>query len=629
MKKLKRFFIGKPLSNEAATGEKLSILWGVSILSSDALSSVAYALQEIMGVLIPALGALTFGYINALTFIILALIFMVIFSYYKIIGVYSNGGGGYSVVSDNFPRVFALIGGGALLTSYVLTVSVSIVSGVQQLTTIMPSLSNYSMELSIFFILIIMWGNLRGISESAKIFGILPYAFIATLGITIVYGLFQAWTGHISPDTTHIVVKNSTNSIGLFLLLRAFSSGCSSLTGIEAISNTVPHFKKPEVKNARIVLLILGLILGFLFVGVTLLTFSLHVIATESQSLIVLLGQKVFGNTFLYYALSVATFVILIMAANTSYSGFPSLSAVMAKDGFLPRQLTQKGDRLAYNNGIIALSVLSIFFVVAFKSLSILIAIYSIGVFITFTLSQFAFVKHLITNRKKYKNWLLTAIPSVIGGLSTTLVAVIVSIVRFQDGAWITFVVIAILIVWMKSISVHYYDIEKKVVLYDNKTAYDLLNKDESKIINEVIVTVSSLNSLSLEAIAYARKIAKHNKKEEYKRITVLSVATDENGYKKQLSDFNEIFKDCDDINYRVIYSEYREVTLPISNYVKQRLEMFKEEEKCEGNVTVVFPQIVEKKSWHKLLHAQMISKLSRDLRKTENVVLSIMPKSL
>lgn len=637
MKKLKRLFIGKPLSNSAASGEKLSVLWGVSILSSDALSSVAYALQEIMSVLIPGLGALAFGAITPLTLIILLLIFMVIFSYFKIIGVYSNGGGGYSVVSANFHKVFALIGGGALLHSYVLTVSVSIVSGVLQLTTLVPALQNYTTLLVIGFILLITWGNLRGISESAKIFGVLPYLFIGFLGITIVYGLFQSWTGHGNIDTSHIPAGlNHSKALTLgwwALMLQGFASGCSSLTGIEAISNTVPHFKKPEVKNARIVLWILGGILAFLFTGVTLLTFALHTHASESQSLIVLLGERVFGTkgigALFYYGLSISTLIILIMAANTSYSGFPSLASVMARDGFLPRQLTQKGDRLAFNNGIIVLSVLAILFTVLFNNnLSTLIAIYAIGVFITFTLSQFAFVKHLWANKSKYKNAVITSVPSIIGGTATAVVTFILLLTKFTSGAWIALLVVLILVIIMTSINKHYSEIEEKVVLFDNETANKkLLNSNQDDLVNEVIVTVSSLNSISLEAINYAKKIAQQNTNEKYKQITVLSVATDENFYYKQQEDFNKIF-DNTDINYRIIYSEYREITSPISTFVKEKVAQLHNENQ-NATVTVVFPQIVERKLWHKMLHAQMINKLNRELRKTEDVVLSIMPKSL
>lgn len=642
MKKIKRFFIGNPISNADASSEKLSILWGVSILSSDALSSVAYALQEIMKVLLPVMGAMSFGVITPLTAIILLLIFMVIFSYFKIIGVYSNGGGGYSVVSDNFPRIFALIGGGALLHSYVLTVSVSIVSGVQQLTTLVPSLAPFTTPLVIGFILLITWGNLRGISESAKIFGVLPYLFILFLGAAIVYGLFQTYTGHIQPEVLSSKMLNQGNipqtlTAGWWaIMLRAFASGCSSLTGIEAISNTVPHFKKPEVKNARIVLWILGGILAFLFVGVTLLAFNLKVhvpIEDESKSLIVLLGQKVFGTSgvgsIFYYGLSISTLIILIMAANTSYSGFPSLSSVMARDGYLPRQLTQKGDRLAFNNGIIILSVLAVFFVVLFNNnITILIAIYAIGVFITFTLSQFAFVKHLWSNKDKYKNAILVSIPSIIGGSATLVVTLILTWVKFFEGAWIALVAISILMVIMISINKHYKDIENKIKLYGNKEANELLKSENSNgLINEVVVAVSSLNSLSIDAINYSKKIAKQNESEEYQKITVLSVATDEESYNKQIQNFEEIFKNTN-INYHVIYSEYREITNPISEYIKSRVsEIVKSH--SDSTITIVFPQIVERKTWHKVLHAQMINKLNRELRKTPNVILSIMPKSL
>lgn len=630
MQKLKRFFIGKPLSNEEASSEKLSVLWGVSILSSDALSSVAYALQEIMGVLVPAVLLVTFNYIKGLTLIILILIFMVIFSYYKIIGIYSNGGGGYSVVSDNFPKFYALLGGGALLHSYVLTVSVSVVSGVQQLTSMYPSLVPYTTGLVIFFILLITWGNLRGISESAKIFGVLPYTFIFFLAITIIFGLIQVYTGHAN-ISHHTVVKaahHGGRSVGLFLLLRAFSSGCSSLTGIEAISNTVPHFKKPEVKNARIVLLILGVILGFLFVGVTWLTFGLKLIPQEGSSLIVSLGEQVFGHTFFYYGLSWSTFIILIMAANTSYSGFPSLAAVMARDGFLPRQLTQKGDRLAYKNGILVLALLSIMFVVIFDNqLSTLIAVYAIGVFITFTLSQFAFVKHLVVNRNKYKNAILTAVPSLIGGLATATVTVILSLTKFFEGAWVALVVVFFLMILMTAINRHYNEIVDKVNFYAPEEANELLKKDNTELVNDVIVTMSSMTDLSLEAINYSKRIAKQNTNKNFQNITVVSVATEEEVYKRTQESFAKIFEDTG-INYKIIYSQYRDVTSPIAQFVQARVE---EVEKISSNsrVTVVFPQIVEKVSWHKLLHSQMINKLSARLRKTPKVVLSIIPKSI
>ncbi|MDI6604462.1 MAG: APC family permease [Thermoanaerobacteraceae bacterium] len=502
-KELKRILIGKPLKNEAIKDQKYGVLWGLPVLASDAISSVAYASQEILLVLVPVIGILAYANLLYISAAIIGLLIILTLSYSQTIENYPNGGGAYIVASDNLGTTAGVIAGAALAVDYILTVAVSISSGVEQITSAFLPLRPYTVLICIILVLILMIGNLRGLRESSRIFGIPTYAFLFGIISMLFMGLINLKSGYVPQPHSFKTVEPLT----LFLLLRAFSNGCAALTGVEAVSNGVPNFKEPSTKRAKTVLILLSTIVFISFGGISILASMYHIVPGE-KAVLIQLAENIFGKGFMFYYITATTFMILIMASNTAYSDFPLLVAVMAKEGHVPRQLSMRGDRLSYSNGIVLLSIFAIILITVFKAkVTSLIGLYAIGVFISFTLSQSGmFVKWV---RGRGSKWIGKALVNGSGALVTATVVVIIAITKFSEGAWIVILILPILVFSMLKVHEHYKAIAKQLkITPEELQKTDILN-DHYRI--RVIVPVESINKASVRALRFARSPLENN----------------------------------------------------------------------------------------------------------------------
>jgi len=432
--KIKNALLGKSLRSDEIKHERLSRRWGLPILASDAVSSVAYAVEEIIIVLVPLLGFAAFVYVPGVAGAIILLLLLLVFSYSQIISHYPNGGGAYIVSKENLGEKPALISAAALMVDYILTVAVSISSSTMAIVAAVPSLDPYRIEISVGCILIVTLINLRGMRESSKIFGIPTYAFIFAMCIMITVGLFKLFSGTLmpisyTPDQLSGVLPNQAfQGIMVLLLLRAFSSGCSALTGVEAVSNAVPAFKTPEQRNARHVLYLLAGIIVVVFGGTIMLAVNLHVVHIEGTTVVAQIAQAIFGRNFFYYFVQLTTSLILIIAANTAYNGLPLLLYLLAHDQYVPRQFSQRGAKLSFSNGILFISVVAIFLVIVFHSdPHHLMPLYSVGVFISFTLSQYGMFRKWL--REKKTGWQYKSLINIFGAVVTGAGSLITQVV--------------------------------------------------------------------------------------------------------------------------------------------------------------------------------------------------------
>jgi amino acid transporter len=610
--KIKHFFVGKPLHNEAIEGQKYGVLWGLPVLSSDAISSVAYAGQEMLLVLLPVIGVMAFSQLTILSACIIGLLAILMLSYRQTIDCYPNGGGAFIVAKDNLGIIAGVVAGAALSVDYILTVALSISSGVQQLTSAFTFLQQYPYPviITVAFILLIMLGNLRGIRESSRLFGIPAYAFILGIVLMIIFGLIFHFTGRV--PTVMPTIKNVGEPLTIILMLRAFSNGCTALTGVEAVSNGVPNFKKPSQKHAKNVLLLLSIVILFLFGGSSILAnyFPAHI--TPGGAMLVQIAAGVFGNgSFMFYYITITTLIILVMAANTAYSDFPILISVMAREGYVPRQLNTRGDRLSFDNGIILLSVFAIILVVSFSAqVSKLIGLYAIGVFISFTLSQTGMFLRWI--RTKGKHWLLKAAINGLGAVVTFVVVVIIGITKFNEGAWIVIIIIPILVFAMLKIKQHYTAVRQQLKLSFDE--YEPPEKKSGVYMNHVIVLLESVNKSSLRAMKYARTISDD--------IVAFNVSIDHESA-NDLKDRYEMLGS--EIPLIIKYSPYRMIIEPLLEFIES-----KEYNRKQGDmITVILPQFVVKKWWHKILHNNMSYYIEKELLKHRHIVVSVMPMPL
>ncbi len=603
----KRFLIGKPLQNEAENEQKYGILWGLPILASDAISSVAYAGQEILLVLLPAIGILAYGQLTYISFAIIGLLALLMLSYRQTIKSYPNGGGAYMVAKDNLGIMAGVTAGAALSVDYILTVAVSVSSGVEQVTSAFLPLRPYTVLISVIMVLLLMIGNLRGVRESSKIFGVPAYAFIIAMASMLIVGFFKLKSGYIPPEPT---IRSIGQPITTILILKAFSSGCSALTGVEAVSNAVPNFRNPSVKHARTVLLLLSIIILALFGGTSILANAYHVVPGE-KALLILIAEEIFGRNIMFYYLMATTFIILILAANTAYSGFPLLVAVMAKEGYVPRQLSMRGDRLSYSNGILLLSLVSALLIVVFKAkVTALIGLYAVGVFISFTLSQTGmFVKWVKT---KEGHWLPKAIVNGTGALVTAITVIVIAFTKFEEGAWVVVLLIPILIYLMLKVKKHYVAVKKQLRLKPEELAE--IDVDHSPYVNRVIVPIEGVNRSSVRALRYAMTISNN--------VIAFSVQTNDQE-ERELKE--KYLKLNTGIPLIVKYSPYRKVVDPLLKFIESA-----EYEYEKGDmITVILPQFTVKRWWHAILHNQTRIFVQRELLKHKHIVVAVMPLKL
>ncbi len=615
-KKIRRILVGKPLKNEALQDQKLGVVWGLPILSSDAISSVAYAGQEVLMVLIPVIGVAAYRQLSAISIAIIGLLLLLMLSYRQIIDSYPNGGGAFVVAKENLGILAGITAGAALAVDYILTVAVSISSGVEQFTTAFKFLKPYSVLIACILVLLLMIGNLRGIRESSKMFGVPAYAFIFGIVIMIVAGIVKVKGGYIPQEPTFETVGKPLGMIaGLALILRAFSNGCTALTGVEAVSNAVPNFKRPSTKYAKRVLFLLSMIILVLFGGTSILANMYHVNPHGNAMLIMIaeeiFGKQLFGAGFMFYYITATTFIILVLAANTAYSGFPMLISIMAQEGYAPRQLSMRGDRLSYDNGIIMLSIVAIILMIVFKArVSGLIGLYAIGVFISFTLAQSGMLLKWI--RTKGKGWKFKAFINGFGGLVTAIVVIIIAFTKFSEGAWIVVILIPILVILILKINKHYKAVNRQLKLKQEEI--DAFDISKATYVNRVIVPIESINRSSLRALRFAKTISDN--------VTVFSVVIDEADAKKIKEKFDALHTDLPLV---IKYSPFRRVVDPLLKYI----ESTEYDYQTGDMITVILPQFVVKKWWHKILHNNTRYFVEKELLKHKHIVVSVMPLQL
>ncbi len=581
---LKRLLIGKSLPTSAASEERLTRFAALAVLSSDALSSVAYATEEILKVLVLTGGAYL-GISIWIACAIALLLLILTLSYQQTIRAYPNGGGAYIVAHENLGIYPGLVAAASLMIDYILTVTVSIASGVDNLISAVPQLAGIKVGLCLVFIFLIMLANLRGIRESANIFMMPTYAFILSVFIMIVVGFYNQATGqiHIAPP-----ILNAAEPLGIFLILRAFSQGCTALTGVEAISNGVPAFKPPEWQNARITMLYMGGILGAMFLGITHLANVYHIVPTNNETVISQLAHQTLGNSPFYYFVQLATLLILLLAANTSYADFPRLSSLLARDGYLPRQLALLGERLAFSNGIILLSIFAAVLIIIFKgSVDAIISLYALGVFTSFTLSQVGMVRHWFKERTP--GWHGRAAMNGLGAMTTAVVLVVILQTKFLAGAWIVVVAIPVFVSLFMAIKRHYTYVAEQLSIQELPPR-GYISRPKTEVVNHpAVVVVGHLNKGTVEALDYARSIA-----DEIVAVHVDLGGTDRERLQEQWKQLEP------DINLVILESPYRAIVEPIVDFIS------KYEADHPGVLsTIIIPAFVTRNWWEGFLHNQ------------------------
>ncbi|NRE08706.1 amino acid permease [Enterococcus faecalis] len=599
MADLKRLFIGKPLKSAENDEHKLSRFAALALLSSDALSSIAYGTEQIVVVLVTLSAAAIWYSLPIAAFVIILLISLTL-SYRQIIHAYPHGGGAYVVSSENLGRNAGLLAGGSLLVDYMLTVAVSVSAGAEAIISAIPALYGHQVAISIGIVILITLMNLRGLRESASFLMLPVYSFIAIITLLIVVGLFKIVTG-AQPLNATALPGAVVPGISIALVLRAFSSGSSSLTGVEAISNAVPFFKKPRAKNAAGTLALMATILGFFFVGITFINYWYGIVPKEEVTVLSQTGKAVFGQNILYYLLQFATALILAVAANTGFSAFPVLAYNLAKDKFMPHMYMDRGDRLGYSNGILTLAAGSIVLLLIFQgSTERLIPLYSIGVFIPFALSQSGMV---VKWRKETKNWLPKSIANIVGAFISFAIIAILFIYRLGD-IWPFFIIMPVLIYAFYRVNTHYKNVAEQLRLEDGAQLHEFDG-------NTVIVLVGNVTKANVGALNYARSIGDY--------VVAMHVSMDEN-VEKEKEIQEEFKKHFPDVRLSIVHSSYRSLQNPILRYVDL---VSKNATKHNYSTTVLVPQFVPNKRWQNILHNQTSLRLRIRLAWRENIIVA------
>jgi len=584
---LRKILIGKPLRSEQIHGEKFNVPFGLSILSSDAISSVAYASEEILWVLVPIIGLAAYNFMFYDALAIICLLLILVFSYRQTIHSYPGGGGAYIVAKDNLGVIPGLVAGASLSVDYILTVAVSISAGTAAITSAFPQLLNHRITIALFFLILLMVGNLRGVSESAKLFAFPPYLFIFAMLSLIIYGIYKVkFLGYVPSAPSNL--PKQVSDITMFLFLRAFAAGCTALTGVEAVSNGIPSFKEPAAKNAIKVLILLATIIFVIFGGVSYLATLYHAVPSIDKTVVSEIAIQVFGNGLMFYVIQAATAIILILAANTAFSGLPMLLAVIAKDGYTPRQLRQRGQRLSFSNGIIFLTSAAAILIIIFRGEThYLLPLYAVGVFISFTLSQSGMVVKWYKHKQLDNKWLLKAGVNGFGAIITFITAIIIASTKFLSGAWIVLLLIPLLVFLMMKIKCHYQNVAKELKYGPDNVPDFVLS---SHAVRHFIVLVESLNKAVIKSLDYAKCLSED--------IVAFHVSTNQETTEKLKKKWEEY-----NIEIPLIIKEspYRELINPLLNYI----ESDEHASKRGDMITVVMPQFVVEKAWENALHNQ------------------------
>jgi amino acid transporter len=609
---IRHFFLGETLATSELSHERLSKTKALAIFSSDNLSSSAYATEEILLILILA-GTAALAHAIPIAVAIAVLAAIVATSYRQTIRAYPNGGGAYVVAKENLGITVSLVAGSALFVDYVLTVAVSTAAGVAAITSAIPELHDFNIEIAIGFVALLTIGNLRGIRESGTIFAIPTYFFIFVFGGMLVFGLIRTLLGDdLSAVSPEHPVEAGSQSLTIFLLLRAFASGCAALTGIEAIANGVPYFKPPESKNAATTLVWMATILAAFFLGSTFLAHQFDIVPAEGKTVVAQIAETVFGGgSPFFYAVQVGTAMILILAANTSFAGLPAAASVMARDGVMPKQFAFRGDRLAFSNGIIVVGVLSSILLFIFQAdTHKLIPLYAFGVFTAFTLSQAGMIVHWQRNREQ--GWRKALAVNAVGAVATGIVAVIIGATKFLDGAWLSMAFMATLVFFLWQIGRHYSDANRQLGrgLVGAEGVAEHFYVASAGRPQTVLVPVEGIDRAVLRTITYARTLSPN--------ATAIHVTDDrENG-----EEFREAWEQSiPDVPLVVVESPYRSLIEPILAYIEGI-----DRSSPNHMVTVVLPEFIPKHFWQRFLHNQLSLRLKKALVNRPNTVVVDVP---
>src|SRR5580765_6533463 len=598
---LKRLLVGSPISTAHADHERLSRATGLAVLSSDALSSVAYATEEILRVLMIG-GAAALSLSTPVSAVIALLLLIVAFSYRQTIFAYPTGGGAYLVAKDNIGDTPALVAAAALLIDYTLTVAVSIAAGVAALTSAFPALHVSRVELSLGFMTVLALGNLRGVRESGRIFSVPTYFFIGGILVLLAVGAWRWATGTIVPLDQAAANALPVGSLGLFAILTAFAIGCTAMTGVEAVSNGVPAFRKPESKNAAATLVVMAVLAVGMFVGITLLAHAYVIVPSDTETVVSQIARAVFGGRgWPYYAIQAGTMLILGLAANTASADFPRLASIVSRDRYLPRQFMNQGDRLAFSNGILVLSMFAAILIVIFGGdTHALIPLYMIGVFVSFTLSQFGMVIHW--RRLREPGWRTSAVINGIGAIVTAIVLVIVASTKAVEGAWIIILLIPILVVIFRTTRQHYDHVASQLSLREFAPL--------PKLRNIVLLPVSGVHRAVLQALHYAHTLSDD--------VRALYVSTDPHSLELVRKDWEQW---GEGVPLVVLESPYRSVLEPILGYINEL-----EATQPDAYVTIVLAEFAPARWWQHLLHNQRALLLKGALLFRPNTVVTNVP---
>ncbi len=616
------WLIGRPMVSADLMHQTIGKRVGLAVFASDALSSTAYATQEILMILATA-GTAALGLVFPISIAIAILLAIVTISYEQTIHAYPGGGGAYIVARDNLGELAALTAGAALLTDYILTVAVSISSGVAQLVSAFPSIFPYRVALAVLLVLLVMVINLRGVRESGSVFAIPTYFFIIMMFVTVGVGLLRYFLGGLGAVSNPPPLIETTGLLVVtpFLLLHAFSTGTAALTGVEAISNGITAFNEPRSRNAGITLIWMAIVLGALFLAISFLARAMGAVPSEAETVISQLVRTVFGGQGIIYLMVIsATTLILIMAANTSFADFPRLAALQAGDGFLPRQLTDRGSRLVFSRGIVALALIASLLIVIFRaSVTALIPLYAIGVFLSFTLSQTGMARRWRTSGRLQPGethqvhgavleydprWRAKMFINAFGAVCTAIVVVIFAVTKFRDGAWVVLVLIPTLVFIFFRINQHYEKLAGQLSL----TSY---KPDAPTHRHRVLLMVGGVHQGTLQALGYARLLSPD--------VTAVHISTDaaETARIKQ-----KWYEWGEGTRLVVIESPYRMMMQPLLSYIEEILAVRQPNER----LTIVVPRFVPRHPWHNLLHRNTAALLRTALLFRPGIVITDVP---
>jgi amino acid transporter len=614
------WLIGRPLATADAPHQTIGKMVGLAVFGADALSSIAYAPQETL-VILAAGGSQAFGYAFPISLIITALLAIVSVSYVQTIQAYPSGGGAYTVVKENLGVDTALVAGAALLMDYILLAAVTVSSGVAQIVSAFPDLFPFRVGLSVGLLGLIAMANLRGVKESGNIFALPTYFFLSMTALTVGVGFIRYFSGTLGVVTDPPPLETlHVEPITIFLLLRAFSNGTTALTGVEVIANGVKSFKEPRTHNAVVTMIWMSTILGVLFVGIVYLLGVIVAVPSEFETVISQLARTVFGNRgLLYLGTITATTIILILATNTAFAGFPALSAIIAEDGFMPRQLAYRGSRLVFSRGIATLTTIAAFLIILFNaSVTALIPLWAVGVFLSFTLSQAGMARHWWNNRhppekqlsEKEKlhpydpGWRWKLAINGLGSVTTAVVTLIFAITKFVDGAWI-------IVLLLPTIGISFYAIHRHYVSLAQDLSLEHYGQPPPSKRHRVIMPVSAIHQGTLEALDYALSLSDD--------VTVVHVSIDADQTEKLRHKWSWWGKG---VRMVVIESPYRTFLEPFLDYVNELCTILQSNER----LTIVVPQFVPKHWWHNLLHTQTAFWLRFMLLNKKGVVITEVP---